>query len=64
MLRTVCDRIAFQEATNDFVRVSLDTHLHMVSEMDAPRCPGDWCRDSRRAPALSNPEQTLFACQQ
>ena len=49
MLRTVCDRIAFQEATNDFVRVSLDTHLHMVSEMDAPRCPGDWCRDSRCA---------------
>ena len=50
MLRTVCDRVAFQEGTNDMLRISLDTHLHMLSELDAPRSPGDWVRDDRSAP--------------
>lgn len=50
MLRTVCNRVAFQEGSNDMVRVSLDTNLHMVHELDAPRALGDWCRGERRAP--------------
>lgn len=47
VLRTVCDRTAFQEQSTDLIRISLDTHLHMIPEMDAPRSPGDWCRDER-----------------
>ena len=50
MLRTVCDRVAFQETSTDLVRVSLDMQLHMVRELDAPHAPGDWCRDDRLLP--------------
>lgn len=44
LLRTCYRRTAFQESSNNLVRVSLDTNLHMVSELGAPRAPGDWCR--------------------
>lgn len=44
VLRTVCKRTAFQETTNDLVRISLDSELHMVNELNAPRVSGDWCR--------------------
>ncbi|KAL4433860.1 hypothetical protein ABPG75_000301 [Micractinium tetrahymenae] len=45
LMRTVYRRTAFQEASNNLVRISLDTQLHMVREHGAPRAPGDWCRD-------------------
>ena len=47
VLRTVCDRTAFQEAGDNAVRISLDANLHMVREQGAPRTPGDWFRDYR-----------------
>lgn len=28
--------------------MSLDTHLRMIREKDAPRAKGDWCRDMRQ----------------
>lgn len=45
LMRTVYRRTAFQEASNNLVRISLDTQLHMVREHGAPAVPGDWCRD-------------------
>lgn len=49
VLRTVCNRTAFQESTSDFVRISLDDELQMIGELCASRAPGDWCRDERCA---------------
>ena len=49
VLRTVCNRTAFQESSSDFVRISLDDELQMIGELDASRAPGDWCRDERCA---------------
>eukprot|EP00887_Chlorella_sp_A99_P003724 scaffold7.g3724.t1 len=42
LLRTVYRRTAFQESSNNLVRISLDTNLAVVSELGAPRAPGDW----------------------
>lgn len=55
VLRTVCDRVAFQESSSDVVRVSLDSFLHMVSELDAPKAAGDWCRLDRCCPSCHLP---------
>ncbi|KAK9808768.1 hypothetical protein WJX72_003237 [[Myrmecia] bisecta] len=44
-MRSVCSRTAFQETSNNLVRVSVDTDLHMLKERGAPRAAGDWCRD-------------------
>jgi SPX domain protein involved in polyphosphate accumulation len=43
-LRTVYFRTAFQLASSNAVRVSLDTQLRMVDERNAPRPAGAWCR--------------------
>ncbi|KAL0043917.1 hypothetical protein WJX82_004729 [Trebouxia sp. C0006] len=46
VLRTLCNRAAFQESSNNEVRISLDSQLHMIRESSAsPKQPGDWCRD-------------------
>ena len=47
VLRTTCNRTAFQESNNDLVRISLDTNLQMINELDAPQASKDWCRDER-----------------
>jgi SPX domain protein involved in polyphosphate accumulation len=44
ILRTCYRRTAFQESSNNLVRISLDADLFMVREAGAPRLPGDWCR--------------------
>ncbi|GMH45835.1 hypothetical protein BSKO_13798 [Bryopsis sp. KO-2023] len=46
-LRTEYRRIAFQESSSNEVRMSLDTHLRMIREKNAPRAKGEWCRDMR-----------------
>lgn len=43
--RTEYRRIAFQEASTNEVRISLDTHVRMIREKGFPRKPGQWCRD-------------------
>lgn len=58
-MRTVCNRTAFQEASNALVRISLDSQLHMIRELDAPRSPGDLCRDMRHAPAYTRNRETV-----
>jgi len=45
MVRTQYMRSAFQEATSNAVRISIDTDLKMIREKSAPRKSGDWCRD-------------------
>lgn len=46
VLRTLCNRAAFQEPSTNEVRISLDSQLHMIREGGAsPKQPGDWCRD-------------------
>jgi len=45
MVRTQYMRSAFQEATSNAVRISIDTDLKMIREKNAPRIKGDWCRD-------------------
>lgn len=45
MVRTQYMRSAYQEATSNAVRISIDTDLKMVRERGAPRREGDWCRD-------------------
>lgn len=45
MVRTQYMRSAFQEATSNAVRISIDTDLKMIREKNAPKKPGDWCRD-------------------
>jgi len=45
MVRTQYQRSAFQEATNNAVRISIDADLKMVREANAPKKSGDWCRD-------------------
>ena len=46
VLRTLCNRAAFQESSTNEVRISLDSQLHMIREGAAsPKQPGDWCRD-------------------
>ncbi|UPQ97546.1 vacuolar transporter chaperone [Chloropicon primus] len=45
MVRTQYMRSAFQEATSNAVRISIDTDLKMIREKNAPRKGGDWCRD-------------------
>ena len=47
MVRTQYMRSAFQEATSNAVRISIDTELKMIREKDAPRRSGDWCRDMK-----------------
>ena len=50
LLRTCYRRTAFQQASNNLVRISLDNHLEMVTEAGGPagagvpRAPEDWCR--------------------
>lgn len=45
LIRTCYRRTAFQESSNNLVRISIDTELCMANELGAPRAPGDWCRD-------------------
>ncbi|KAL0024932.1 hypothetical protein WJX77_004294 [Trebouxia sp. C0004] len=46
VLRTLCNRAAFQASSNNEVRISLDSQLHMIRESGAsPKQPGDWCSD-------------------
>ncbi len=45
MVRTQYMRSAFQEATSNAVRISIDTDLKMIREKNASRKSGDWCRD-------------------
>ena len=55
VLRTLCNRAAFQESSNNEVRISLDSQLHMIREGAAcPKQPGDWCRDLGYVPRLSS----------
>ncbi|KAG2491701.1 hypothetical protein HYH03_010068 [Edaphochlamys debaryana] len=44
-LRTAYRRSAFQLASTNAVRISIDTQLAMSREAGAPRAPGGWCRD-------------------
>jgi SPX domain protein involved in polyphosphate accumulation/uncharacterized membrane protein YidH (DUF202 family) len=48
MVRTQYMRSAFQEATSNAVRISIDADLKMIKEQGAPRKQGDWCRDMDR----------------
>merc|ERR1711937_707824 len=41
MVRTQYMRSAFQEATSNAARISIDTELKMIREKDAPRRSGD-----------------------
>eukprot|EP00884_Botryococcus_braunii_P018805 jgi/Botrbrau1/5608/Bobra.97_2s0031.1 len=47
VMRTVCNRTAFQEKSNALIRISLDGQLHMIRELSAPHALGGWCRDMR-----------------
>lgn len=49
-MRTVCKRTAFQESSNDLVRISLDTHLRMESELEDNGVQAEWCRNERWVP--------------
>lgn len=46
-------RTAFQHNSHNDIRISLDTDITMISELEAPKAPGDWCRDMR-APLNAN----------
>eukprot|EP00216_Chloropicon_sp_CCMP2111_P003955 CAMPEP_0198241892 /NCGR_PEP_ID=MMETSP1446-20131203/7108_1 /TAXON_ID=1461542 ORGANISM="Unidentified sp, Strain CCMP2111" /NCGR_SAMPLE_ID=MMETSP1446 /ASSEMBLY_ACC=CAM_ASM_001112 /LENGTH=743 /DNA_ID=CAMNT_0043924821 /DNA_START=269 /DNA_END=2503 /DNA_ORIENTATION=+ len=46
MVRTQYERSAFQEATSNAVRISIDCELKMIREgSSSPKKSGDWCRD-------------------
>jgi SPX domain protein involved in polyphosphate accumulation len=62
-LRTVYYRTAFQLASSNAVRVSLDTQLRMLDERDAP--PGadgvhGWCRRPDAMPPLAQQQVVEF----
>eukprot|EP01023_Acetabularia_acetabulum_P064185 TRINITY_DN823_c0_g1_i10.p1 TRINITY_DN823_c0_g1~~TRINITY_DN823_c0_g1_i10.p1 ORF type:complete len:741 (+),score=111.50 TRINITY_DN823_c0_g1_i10:170-2392(+) len=50
MIRTQYFRTAFQHPTDNLVRVSLDCDVQMIRELNAPKLPGDWCRNTVTAP--------------
>jgi hypothetical protein len=63
LLRTVYRRTAFQKSSDNIVRISLDTDLHMIRELGAPSVAGDWCRWVLGDLRLSNmPVPQLFQC--
>eukprot|EP01025_Chloroclados_australasicus_P029400 TRINITY_DN2938_c0_g1_i11.p1 TRINITY_DN2938_c0_g1~~TRINITY_DN2938_c0_g1_i11.p1 ORF type:complete len:793 (-),score=44.46 TRINITY_DN2938_c0_g1_i11:198-2576(-) len=50
MLRTQYFRTAFQHPTDNLVRVSLDSDVRMIRELNSPKLAGDWCRDTVTCP--------------
>lgn len=69
VLRTVCNRTAFQEASSNHIRVSLDCDVFMMRERGAHNGelaadPGSWCRSERwvqgRCTASWMPTDKLF----
>ena len=46
-MRTTCRRTAFQQGSNDLVRISLDSQVQMTSEQSASDSHSAWCRDER-----------------
>jgi len=44
-IRTEYVRVAFQESTNNEVRISLDTSVRMIREKGVPSGSSGWCRD-------------------